>query len=851
AVNVYTLAKAPSKLADIKEDKTHVFSGVVSKLHAFGPDFKPLQENFYVEAKGMLEVTAEANYVIRLVSDDGSRLTLDGKELILNDGLHGDVPVDAEIILKPGKHPFKVDYFQAGGGAAISLQWAKYGDEDFQVIPEEALSFDAADLKEVVPMASADELIRRVPGDASPLTSVHPSFDLSQARPSSFKPKVGGLDFLPDGRMVVSTWDSAGSVFVLGNLSQPDPEKITVTRIAAGLAEPLGLKVVDGQIYVLQKQELTQLIDRDGDGITDEYRTVCNGWRASANFHEFAFGLVYKDGFFYGTLATAINPGGASTQPQIPDRGKLVKINKETGAFEFIASGLRTPNGIGFGVDGEMFIADNQGDWLPSSKILHVKPGAWYGSRSVDFAGTATLKETPPVVWLPQDEIGNSPSQPINIETGAYKGQMLHGEVTNGGLKRVFAEKVNGQYQGAVFHFSQGLEAGVNRLVWGPDGALYIGGVGNPGNWSHVGKEWYGLQRMKFNGQSTFEMLAVRARSNGLEIEFTEPLQVNEGWEKSDYAIQQFRYQPTINYGGPKLDQKNLVIRSVNVSEDRKKVFLELEGMKAGHVLYVHLMNHFVSAENHELWTTEAWYNMNEIPQQMPGFVSSGKYEKRIDNQLTAAEKAAGWRLLFDGKTFTGWHTYGKQEVGSAWKVEAGTITLAGARDGWQTRGGGDIVTNEDFENFELTLEWKLVPGGNSGIIYHIVEDAKYEYPWLTGPEMQVLDNERHADRNFVKHRAGDLYDLIASRFVAVYPAGQWNKVRLVSNNGKVEQWLNGHKVVEYDMNLPLWNELIKASKFKDMPAFGQYKKGRISLQDHGDPVWYRNIKIRSLGAGA
>ena len=132
---------------------------------------------------------------------------------------------------------------------------------------------------------------------------------------------------------------------------------------------------------------MTHLVDLDGDDIIDEYRTLSNDWGATSNFHEFAFGLEYRDGHFFATLATAIEPGGASTNPQNPDRGKVVKISRETGAVEFIAHGLRTPNGIGGGVDGELYVADNQGDWLPSSKIVQVIEGAWFGSRSVDFVG--------------------------------------------------------------------------------------------------------------------------------------------------------------------------------------------------------------------------------------------------------------------------------------------------------------------------------------------------------------------------------------------------------------------------------------------------------------------------------
>lgn len=615
AVNIYQYGEALSGMPVPGPDEKPAYSGVAAAIHAVEEsDFGTFEDGFYVQFKGYIDIPKSTNYVFRLASDDGSVLRIDNKVVVDHDGFHGPSPKDSEVILAAGKHPFSLDYFEAGGGQEVSLQWAPYGAEAFSVVPPSLFSHDQQDLKEAVPFTPPAE-IAHTPGDSAALVGVHPAFDVQTIRPDAFQPKVGGLDFLPDGRLVVSTWDPDGSVYLLSNIDQGDPGKIVVKRIALGLAEPLGLKVVEGEIYVLQKQELTQLIDHDGDDFIDEYRTVCNGWQASANFHEFAFGLVYQDGYFYCTLATAINPGGASTQPQIHDRGRAVKISRETGDFEFVAQGLRTPNGIGVGVDNELFIADNQGDWLPASKILHLQEGAFFGSRSVDFAGTEGLVESPPVVWLPQDEIGNSPSQPAALNVGPYQGQMIHGEVTHGGIKRVFVEKVAGEYQGCLFRFTQGLEGGVNRLVWGPDGALYIGEVGNPGNWGHNGKNKYGLQRLSYTGKSAFEMLAVRAKSNGMEIEFTEPLQAGDGLSPADYLVQQWRYQPTENYGGPKLDKENLKILSVSRSDDGKRVFLELAEMKPGHVVYIHLKSPLRSTNNQALWTTEAWYTLNRIPQ--------------------------------------------------------------------------------------------------------------------------------------------------------------------------------------------------------------------------------------------
>jgi cytochrome c len=614
SINVYRFEEQVADFPKINDEMLPVFSGMINALHVPDGNFGGLEENFVIHAAGFIKAEKTTNVVFRLVSDDGSRLYIDNKLIVDNGGNHGLDPRDGEMILKAGKHPFRVEYFQGSGGKGLSLQWRTHDAKEFSVVPPEVFSYSSSDIKKTMEQPSSMPKEKLTPGDGAPLVDVHPAFDLFQARPDSFHPKVGGIDFLSDGRMVLTTWDSLGSVYLLEGFNNDDHNSISVKRIAFGLAEPLGVKVVDDEIYVLQKQELTKLIDRDDDDIIDEYETICNGWRVSANFHEFAFGLLYKDGFFYGTLATAINPGGASTKPQIPDRGKVVKISRKDGSFELVASGLRTPNGIGFGVDNEIFIADNQGDWLPSSKIIHLQEGAWYGSRSVDFEGTAGATETLPVVWLPQDEIGNSPSQPARLNVGPYKNQMIHGEVTHGGIKRVFAEKIEGQYQGAVFRFTQGLEAGVNRIAWGPDSALYIGGIGSTGNWGHYGKLEYGLQKMKFNGKVTFEMLAVRAMPDGVEIEFTKPLKAARD-NVSDYNVSQWFYLPTENYGGPKMDLRNLAVEKVTLSQDRKKARLYLRGMKPKHVVYVKLnRSTLLSHDGDSLWSTEAWYTMNKIP---------------------------------------------------------------------------------------------------------------------------------------------------------------------------------------------------------------------------------------------
>lgn len=830
-------------LNEVIDNDTPVKNGVMSNLHILDArDFDEYMEDFVLKITGKINIKKDGSYDFRLISDDGSYLYIDGKEIIDNSGWHGPTPVDGEMYLTAGMHDIAIHFQQGGGGAALSLQWYNRETEQFELLDDQVISYTASNVEEVVPIEARENIVKEIPGDARPLEAVHPAFDLFPARPHNFKPRVGGIDFFSDGRMAVCTWDSLGPVYVVENWQTGDSTQMTVKRIASGLAEPLGLKIVDDELYVLQKQELTKLIDHDGDQVIDEYQTVSDGWKVSSNFHEFAFGLVYKDGFFYATLATAIMPGGASADPQIPDRGKVVRINKETGASEFIAHGLRTPNGIGLGMNGEIFVADNQGDWLPSSKIVHIQEGEWYGSRSVDFEGTADLEEKLPVAWLPQDEIGNSPSTPVGIEVGPYKGQMIHGEVTHGGVKRVFVEEVEGQLQGALFRFTQGLEAGINRIVWAPDGSLIVGGVGSTGNWGHTGKLWYGLQRLVYNEKSAFEMLKVEARSNGFEITFTEPIDPNVQLEASDFMIQRWYYKPTAEYGGPKLGLTELKPTQFSVSEDRKKVAMTLPGLKENHMVYFRIVRPFSSASGNPLWTTESWYTLNKIPTDKP--VQHGALVT-AHNTLSDEEKAAGWKLLFDGRSTTGLRNFKSETVGNKWVAQKGTLHFKGKNAAG--KGGDVIITDKEYQDYELYLEWKIATGGNSGIIYNVVESDEYDYVWQTGPEMQILDNVRHSDGQIVKHRAGDLYDLIECETVVVNEPEVWNKAKIVMKDGKVQHWLNGYKVVETEFWTPEWDQMVAGSKFKDMPGFGTARKGHIALQDHSDPVWFRNIKIREL----
>ena len=244
---------------------------------------------------------------------------------------------------------------------------------------------------------------------------------------------------------------------------------------------------------------------------------------------------------------------------------------------------------------------------------------------------------------------------------------------------------------------------------------------------------------------------------------------------------------------------------------------------------------------------------MNKLLFSLLAFLFSAGYCVAQDNTLTPQEKKDGWKLLFDGKTTNGWHSYGKEAATKAWAVKDGAVYLdAEAQKNLDKSDAGDLVTNEEYGNFDLKLDWKIGVKGNSGVIFYIHEDAeKYPNTYETGMEMQVLDNGSpirlgHPDGKLYTHRAGDLYDLLASK-EADHPQGQWNHIEIKCVNGKLDFYMNGVHSLSTTLWNDYWKKMIAISKFKDMPAFGTFKKGKISLQDHNEDVWFKNIRIKRL----
>ena len=217
-------------------------------------------------------------------------------------------------------------------------------------------------------------------------------------------------------------------------------------------------------------------------------------------------------------------------------------------------------------------------------------------------------------------------------------------------------------------------------------------------------------------------------------------------------------------------------------------------------------------------------------------------------NTLTDAETKAGWRLLFDGRSLAGWHGFNKQSI-EAWSVDGCALKTAGTAGNYGSDKRADIVTDADFTNFELSLDWKATKGGNSGVMYGVIEDPKYDAPWKTGPEYQLIDDVGFPQKIEPYQKAGSNYAMQPPDDAqkTLNPVGEWNTTRIVVNGSHVEHWLNGRKILSFERWTPEWNALKASGKWNEAPDYGMAKTGRIAIQDHGSVFWFRNVKVRPL----
>ncbi|MEA3210835.1 MAG: hypothetical protein QOE70_3892 [Chthoniobacter sp.] len=398
--------------------------------------------------------------------------------------------------------------------------------------------------------------------------------------------RIGGLDFFPDGRAAVSTW--SGDVWIVSGLDK-DLQNVTWKRYASGLFHALGLKIVDKQIYVLGRDQITRLHDLNNDGEADLYENFNNDVQITPNFHEFAFDVqTDPEGNFYFTKGGPVNPGGRGWGPLSDHNGCLFKISKDGQKFEVFATGIRAPNGMGVGPNGEITIGDNQGTWVPACYIHLVKPGEFVTVADLAHREPVPTEHTPHICYLPMSMDNSSGGQTwvTSDKWGPLSGRLLHFTYGKSGLLGVLIEDVGGVKQGGAFRFPFKFDTGAMRGRFNPiDGQLYV--VGLKG-WQTDGAKDGAFQRVRYTGKPACLPEGLHVTDKGIRISFTGALDTGTASDAGNYSMQQWNYHWTKEYGSPDFKLSNpeekgrdtVEIKSVTVADDRKSVLLEVPDLK-------------------------------------------------------------------------------------------------------------------------------------------------------------------------------------------------------------------------------------------------------------------------------
>ena len=438
------------------------------------------------------------------------------------------------------------------------------------------------------------------------------------ALPDNMKLLITGMQWVGEDKLAVCTY--AGEVWIIQGANGPVMD-MKFRRFARGMNEPMGIAVKAGKIYLGNKAEVTRLTDTDQDGEADLFETVSRDWGYTGSYNSFSYGPVLDQA---GNFVVA-NAGHAGHWG-VRNMGWALRSKPGSQQVESFASGFREPNGIGtFGPDKDIFVTDNQGAWIGACKLSHVKNGRFYGHPASKpapkelYAGRKNFDQ--PAVWFPY-KLARSSSGMCEITDdrfGPFKGQLLVGDFQNALVTRVQLEKVGGEWQGAAWPLLKGFQSGVNRLVMGPNGHLYVGGCKTVA-WAANAPFSQGLERVKFNGKVPFSVKEVRALNDGFELTFTKPVKLLAATDIDGYDIWQYKYLYHKKYGSPEVDHNGkpnsfttIDLKRVAVSHDRLKVRLTVAGWKPGYVTAVRSLD-VRSVSGEKLWHDTFYYTLNRIP---------------------------------------------------------------------------------------------------------------------------------------------------------------------------------------------------------------------------------------------
>ncbi len=455
---------------------------------------------------------------------------------------------------------------------------------------------------------------------------LHPGFDAQIAHPKGRNWRVSGLDYLKDGRMVLGEWALANAKIYLIVGADGDPEKMQITEIATGITNLFGVKVVDGEIYYVERSGLYKLTPTGGNNwgkkLVSAQPVPVRTDLGPGNF-PFTNGIAWDGTYFYYAISGYKNYNFPNND------GTVVRVSKATGVSEVYATGVRNSNGMGVNAAGELFITDNQGTWRHSNPIYHITQGVfcgWPRLSQVEGNESGHMTEfTPrppeesiqhPAIHIPY-RFGRSLTDMQLLDKPPFKDQFLIGDITTGRVHRVDLQKVKGVYQGASFLFSGVLEAGIQSFTVGSDGSIYGGGLGLGDKTWAFERRTTAMMKWKRNSKSLNDIHTIHSNSKGFDVVFTEPLTAGAANPENFWA-ESYHYTFTKSYFGDRQNVTKVKITGVQVSEDRKTVALTLEGLKAGLIYRFAFSPNLKFQNGSSPWHTQAWYTLNVISDATP-----------------------------------------------------------------------------------------------------------------------------------------------------------------------------------------------------------------------------------------
>ncbi len=443
----------------------------------------------------------------------------------------------------------------------------------------------------------------------------------------------GALEVLPDGKLAIGS--RRGEIWILNNPAVKDVADAKFTRFAHGLHEVLGLAQKEGWLYVTHRPEVSRIKDADGDGRADLFETVTDGWEINGDYHEYAFGSRFdKNGEIWITLCLT---GSFSSNHKF--RGWAGKVGVD-GKFIPTTSGVRSPGGVGFNAEGDVFYTDNQGPWNGTCGLKCLTVGGfvghpdgfkWYADPAAQYLGKAPVvpksgsrqvieakkipEYYPTSVMFPYGKMGQSAAgldcDLTGGKFGPFEKQLFVGDQTHSIMMRVFLEKIDGKYQGVCFPFRQNYSCGIVPVRFTPDGALFAGGTSR--GWGSRGGKPFSLDRITWSGKMPFEIHEMRAKPDGFELTFTKPVDIKSAADPSLYKMKTFTYIFQASYGSPEVDHTTPEVTKVEVSPDGKSVRIRLSEMVAGNIHHLHAPT-LRSQDGLPLLHPDAYYTLNYIP---------------------------------------------------------------------------------------------------------------------------------------------------------------------------------------------------------------------------------------------